>query len=152
MRTCFDRNIRRYKCIYIKNKDMLSALYCTFAKVLSLESASDCPLTYFRPIQKLSFSGPTRFNKMKHTKITFERSFIAQNPFQPILGLEKKFYNFFLENSKLFYVLTPIMPRCRKVNSTKNHIWALFHSAISFSDHFRTLKNFEKFSKNFGGL
>ena len=31
----------------------------------------------------------------------------------------------------------------------KNHFWVLFHSAKSISDHFRTLKTFEKFSKNF---
>ena len=29
--------------------------------------------------------------------------------------------------------------------STKNHFWVLFHSAKPISDHFRTLKNFEKF-------
>ena len=34
------------------------------------------------------------------------------------------------------------MPRWRKVNSTKKHLWLLFHSAKSISYQFRTPKNF----------
>ena len=125
---------------------MLSTSCCTFAIVLSLKTASDCSLTYFRPFQKLSCSGPT-WTKWSPQKITFECSFIAQNPFLTILGLKKNF-GFFFSKIQDFYVLTPILPRWGKVNSPKNHIWVLFYRVKSISDHFRTLKNFEKFFKN----
>ena len=36
---------------------MLSTSSCTFAKVLSTKTASNCSLTYFRPFHKLSCSG-----------------------------------------------------------------------------------------------
>ena len=73
--------------VYKKIKDKLSTSYCTFAKVLSTKTASDCSLTYFRLFQQLKCSGPTWLNKTKSTKITFECSFLAQNPFQTNLGL-----------------------------------------------------------------
>ena len=68
-------------------KKIKTTSYCTFAKVLSTKTASDCSLIYFRLFQKLSCSGLTWLNKTKFTKITFECSFIAQNLFQNILGL-----------------------------------------------------------------
>ena len=113
--SCLDRNIHSYKCIQ-KNKDMLS----TFAIVLSLKTASDCSLTYFRPFQKLSCCGPTWLNKKRSTKITFECSFIAQNPLHIISGHQKILEFFFLKNLK-FCVFQPLYCIGEKSKSTKNH-------------------------------
>ena len=41
--------------VYKKNKDKLSSSYCTFAKVLSTKTTSDCSLPDFRLFQKLSY-------------------------------------------------------------------------------------------------
>ena len=92
--------------MHTKNKDMLSTSYCTFAVVLSLRTASDCSLTYFRPFHNLSCSGITWLSKKRSTKITFECSFIAQNPFQTTLGLSKIF-EFFSQKLEIFICVDP---------------------------------------------
>ena len=93
--------------VYKKNKAKLSTSHCTSAKVLSTKTASDCSLTSFRLLQKLSFSCPIWLNKMKSTNIIFESSFIAKNPFHAILGLQKTFEIFFQKITKFLYVSTP---------------------------------------------
>ena len=57
--------------VYKKNKAKLSTSHWTFAKVLSTKTASDCSLTSFRLLQKLSFSCTIWLNKMKSTKNHF---------------------------------------------------------------------------------
>ena len=41
--------------VYKKNGDKLSTSNCTFAKVLSTKTASDCSLSYCRPFKNLSY-------------------------------------------------------------------------------------------------
>ena len=73
-------------------------------------------------------------------KMTFECSFIAQNPFQTILEHRKtlkhfqKFFNF-------LYVSNPILHRWKKVKSTKNHFWVLFHSLRPYRKIFSSIEN-----------
>ena len=96
----------------------------------------------FRLFQKLSYFGPTCLTKMKSTKITFECFFLAQNPFQTILGL-RKFLDFFFSKIWNFCMFRPPYTAWeKKMMSTRNHFWVLFHSAKSFPDHFSTQKNF----------
>ena len=58
-------SIEIYIVTYVdkKNKANLSTSYITFAKVLLTKTASDYSLTYFRLLQKMSFSDPTWLNK-----------------------------------------------------------------------------------------
>ena len=44
---------------------------------------------------------------MKSTKIIFESSFIAKNPFHAILGLQKIFEIFFQKNNEIFVCFDP---------------------------------------------
>ena len=128
---------------------MLSTSSCTFAKVLSTKTASDCSLTYFRPFHKLGCSGLTWLNEMKPTKnhywVLFHSAKSISNHFRTL----KKCRFFFSKIQNSYMCWPPILPRWTKMNSTKNHMWVLFHSAKSNSYHFRTFENFEKFLKFF---
>ena len=66
-------------------------------------------------------------------------SFIAQNPFQTIIGL-RKILQFFSQKFENFLCFDPYTAWLKKRKSTKNHFWVLFHSEKS--DHFSTSKNF----------
>ena len=68
----------------------------------------------FRPLYYLGEK--SEVNK----KITFECSFIAQNPFQTILGLQKIFKIFF-KKFEIFICFDPYTTLVKKVKSTKNH-------------------------------
>ena len=111
--------------VYNKNEDKLSTSYCTFPEVLSTKTASDCSLTYFRLFQKLSCSRPTWLNKMKSTKITFQCSFIAQNPFQTILGL-RKILAFFSQEFENFVCLDPHTAYVKKSKVNKKSLLSAF--------------------------
>ena len=82
---------------------MLSTSYCTFAVVLSLKTASDCSLTYFRPVQKLRCSGLTWLNKKKvhknHFWVLFHSAKSISNHFRTIKNFGiyfSKVQNFFM--------------------------------------------------------
>ena len=58
--------------------------------------------------------------KLSRQKFTFECSFIAQNPFQTILGLQKTLNNF-SQKFEIFVCFDPHTVLVKKVKSTKNH-------------------------------
>ena len=95
----------------------------------------------FQTISETELFGPTCLNKMKSTKIFFECFFLAQNPFQTILGL-RKILEFFSQKFEIFVCFDPLYCMGEKMKLTKNHFWVLFHSAESIPDHFSTQKNF----------
>ena len=117
---------------------MLSTSYCTFAVVSSLKTASDYSLTIPETELFKSYLVEQKKVHKNHFLVLFHSAKSISNYFRTI----KIFGIFFLKNSKFLYLLTPTLPRWRKVNSTKKHLWLLFHSAKSISYQFRTPKNF----------
>ena len=133
--------------VYKKNKAKLSTSHWTFAKVLSTKTASDCSLTSFRLLQKLSFSCPIWLNKIKSPKIIFESSFIAKNPFHAILGLQKIFLIFFRKITKFLYVSTPKLHSWIKWSQQKITFECSFIAQIPFQTILGLRKIFEIFKK-----
>ena len=131
--------IETYIHVYEKNKDMLSTSYCTFGIVLSLKTASDCSLSYCRPFKNLSFSYPTRLNKMKSTKYQFWVHFHSAKSISNHFKTLKKFWIFFLKKSE-------------KWNQQKILFECSFIAQNSFQTIlglWKTLKNFRKEIWNF---
>ena len=115
--------------VYNKIKEKLSTSHCTFANECIVNKNCFWQLfDLFQTISETELFGPTCSNKMKSTKITFECFFLAQNPFQTILGL-RKILEFFSQKFEIFVGFDPLYCMGEKTKLTKNHFWVLFHSA-----------------------
>ena len=88
---------------------MLSTTYRTFCKVLSAKTASDCSLSFADHLRTWVFPTLLGWTNWSQQKITFDCSFIVQNPFQAFLGLWKTLKNFRKIFWSFLFISTPII-------------------------------------------